>query len=207
MESRSVNALWFTFKFVSLNHWKQPRAEIVSKTRRCDLLSNLYLWTIGNNRNQGGYRRYIVVIYFQICIFEPLETTNSPGFFGIQLLWFTFKFVSLNHWKQLCSWGFLYSIRCDLLSNLYLWTIGNNTTSKSRIWEPVVIYFQICIFEPLETTSTTSLILTTTLWFTFKFVSLNHWKQQCHWRPADCCGCDLLSNLYLWTIGNNCAAH
>ena len=29
------------------------------------------------------YRDLLVVIYFQICIFEPLETTNSKGHFSI----------------------------------------------------------------------------------------------------------------------------
>ena len=170
-------SLWFTFKFVSLNHWKQPKSTICPKRRSCDLLSNLYLWTIGNNFACNETRRFGVVIYFQICIFEPLETTLLSQADFSSLLWFTFKFVSLNHWKQLIR-------------------LASSVT-------PVVIYFQICIFEPLETTYADDTIYGRRLWFTFKFVSLNHWKQQNERNGNWKLSCDLLSNLYLWTIGNN----
>ena len=67
-----------------------------------------------------------VVICFQISIFEPLETTNGFRRVWRCKLWFAFKLVSLNHWKQ--------------------------PVSGSRFEYPVVICFQISIFEPLETT-------------------------------------------------------
>ena len=67
-----------------------------------------------------------VVICFQISIFEPLETTMELGGYVYDELWFAFKLVSLNHWKQL----------------LLTYTVE----------EDVVICFQISIFEPLETT-------------------------------------------------------
>ena len=68
-----------------------------------------------------------VVICFQISIFEPLETTLRELAGEAVPLWFAFKLVSLNHWKQ----HSLHSI---------------GATS-------VVICFQISIFEPLETTT------------------------------------------------------
>ena len=205
----STLLLWFTFKFVSLNHWKQLRFLQSVGGNCCDLLSNLYLWTIGNNNHTLRKPKWWVVIYFQICIFEPLETTSLCLIPYFDSLWFTFKFVSLNHWKQPLIVASSNSLGCDLLSNLYLWTIGNNNTSMQYALDAVVIYFQICIFEPLETTFALCNILKEMLWFTFKFVSLNHWKQL---RMADyihITGCDLLSNLYLWTIGNNspCVCH
>ena len=143
--------LWFTFKFVSLNHWKQHPVVLIIHPECCDLLSNLYLWTIGNNSRGMMHNRYKVVIYFQICIFEPLETTRTSKPFFIN--------------------------SCDLLSNLYLWTIGNNPEPRGIRLVFVVIYFQICIFEPLETTTDKTHSRVPLLWFTFKFVSLNHWKQ------------------------------
>ena len=118
--------LWFAFKLVSLNHWKQQVA-------------------------RGGILGS-VVICFQISIFEPLETTSQEKRdlrFG---LWFAFKLVSLNHWKQ--------------------------RKSGSKVCADVVICFQISIFEPLETTKFRNTILSLSLWFAFKLVSLNHWKQQ-----------------------------
>ena len=134
--------LWFAFKLVSLNHWKQHSKRLT--------------------------RVGVVVICFQISIFEPLETTSLVHCTPRKLLWFAFKLVSLNHWKQpVCRW-------C---------TDGR-----------VVICFQISIFEPLETTWMNCRYLHKQLWFAFKLVSLNHWKQP---RPRksilEWC-CDLLSN-------------
>ena len=118
--------LWFAFKLVSLNHWKQLA---------------LVLTPIS-----------LVVICFQISIFEPLETTAADTAPITILLWFAFKLVSLNHWKQ---------------------HLGHFLSQPS-----VVICFQISIFEPLETTSIQILHSINLLWFAFKLVSLNHWKQR-----------------------------
>ena len=134
--------LWFAFKLVSLNHWKQLNIR---------------------NNNTG-----CVVICFQISIFEPLETTVPFGYITGQLLWFAFKLVSLNHWKQL---------RCYMLGQAI-----------------VVICFQISIFEPLETTIASDNLVQEALWFAFKLVSLNHWKQLSQIFKADQACCDLLSN-------------
>ena len=134
--------LWFAFKLVSLNHWKQPK-----------IITN----------GSGD-----VVICFQISIFEPLETTCYYSRTRIKSLWFAFKLVSLNHWKQLF---------------------------KKNIWKyKVVICFQISIFEPLETTWRNRNKSSGKLWFAFKLVSLNHWKQQPYWELGRIPSCDLLSN-------------
>ena len=122
---QTVPALWFAFKLVSLNHWKQ-------------------LARYSSNR-------WNVVICFQISIFEPLETTLNRDLPTAFRLWFAFKLVSLNHWKQLARYS-------------------------SNRWN-VVICFQISIFEPLETTLNRDLPTAFRLWFAFKLVSLNHWKQ------------------------------
>ena len=60
--------------------------------------------------------------------------------------------------------------------------------------QEVVICFQISIFEPLETTNATTGVETTMLWFAFKLVSLNHWKQPSPLRYNSLHSCDLLSN-------------
>ena len=91
------------------------------------------------------------MICFQISIFEPLETTGDRDKMNVDLLWFAFKLVSLNHWKQLNRYYYLKQY--------------------------VVICFQISIFEPLETTVLNSKGTVISLWFAFKLVSLNHWKQ------------------------------
>ena len=82
-------------------------------------------------------------LYSHFVIFNPIIIKL--------LLWFAFKLVSLNHWKQLAFTG--------------------HRTIR------VVICFQISIFEPLKTALFKQLILCYKLWFAFKLVSLNHWKQ------------------------------
>ena len=98
------------------------------------------------------FRDSTVVICFQISIFEPLETTTEEEEPKEEKLWFAFKLVSLNHWKQ--------------------------PDFEEYTDEVVVICFQISIFEPLETTKTGRRVPDVPLWFAFKLVSLNHWKQQ-----------------------------
>ena len=117
--------LWFAFKLVSLSHWIQ----------RYNLPKIISL----------------VVICFQISIFEPLNTAISVPTVRGSRLWFAFKLVSLSHWIQL-----------PLL--LYLDTF-------------VVICFQISIFEPLNTARSTHVAYYIKLWFAFKLVSLSHWIQ------------------------------
>ena len=134
--------MWFAFKLVSLNHWKQRY--------------NIHKWC------------RVVVICFQISIFEPLETTNHVEAVPAEQLWFAFKLVSLNHWKQ---------------------------HEKSDVKaQHVVICFQISIFEPLETTCSRFCCYGWLLWFAFKLVSLNHWKQRNVSYFPSCWSCDLLSN-------------
>ena len=134
--------LWFAFKLVSLNHWKQLPLQHIQFT--------------------------FVVICFQISIFEPLETAKNEEFSKSWMLWFAFKLVSLNHWKQ----PFVGVGRKDM----------------------VVICFQISIFEPLETAQKEHIWPYHQLWFAFKLVSLNHWKQQPIIQLGRVNRCDLLSN-------------
>ena len=134
--------MWFAFKLVSLNHWKQ-----------LEWKSNF---------------QWAVVICFQISIFEPLKTTCIYPVDSSSVLWFAFKLVSLNHWKQ--------------------------RRTQYRPERTVVICFQISIFEPLKTTERRRSLQRTALWFAFKLVSLNHWKQQNKISIDAASGCDLLSN-------------
>ena len=117
--------LWFAFKLVSLSHWIQ-------------------LITIVTNE-------WIVVICFQISIFEPLNTASEILRMRGILLWFAFKLVSLSHWIQ----------------------PDNDQEDLCR----VVICFQISIFEPLNTASEMGRVQDIPLWFAFKLVSLSHWIQ------------------------------
>ena len=142
MHAGRYKLLWFAFKLVSLNHWKQQA--------------------------RSGCCLHSVVICFQISIFEPLKTATLVTLKQISKLWFAFKLVSLNHWKQLII----------LEVGYYL----------------VVICFQISIFEPLKTAKRAERRGAKQLWFAFKLVSLNHWKQLFPASVPFPASCDLLSN-------------
>ena len=115
--------MWFAFKLVSLNHWKQLRVPIILPTP--------------------------VVICFQISIFEPLETTHRCKRTTNVRLWFAFKLVSLNHWKQLpiSSGANVLVVICFQISIFD--TIGNNLLMQVRLPLLVVICFQISIFDTI----------------------------------------------------------
>ena len=65
------------------------------------------------------------MIRFQICIFDTLNTAKQIEQYGI--------------------WS------CDSLSNLYLWHIKYSYGTRRASANYVVIRFQICIFDTLNT--------------------------------------------------------
>ena len=63
----------------------------------CDSLSSLYLWHIKYSKMIQLHITMIVVIRFQVCIFDILNTAMFKAENGVFLLWFAFKFVSLTY--------------------------------------------------------------------------------------------------------------
>ena len=122
-------------------HWER-------RAVRCDSLSNLYLWHIKYSLMQYLLLSVRVVIRFQICIFDILNTAE----------------IKRTHVLD----------RCDSLSNLYLWHIKYSNGKKYFIDSLVVIRFQICIFDILNTANVEGMIERWELWFAFKFVSLTY---------------------------------
>ena len=89
-----------------------------------------------------------VVIRFQICIFDILNTASK--------------------FKDIAGEG------CDSLSNLYLWHIKYSSREPEPKKTIVVIRFQICIFDILNTAIQAAKRIFLLLWFAFKFVSLTY---------------------------------
>ena len=89
------------------------------------------------------------MICFQISIFEPLETTLLIFYTFLNELWFAFKLVSLNHWKQLpiSSGANVLVVICFQISIFD--TIGNNCEGYIPLSKRVVICFQISIFDTI----------------------------------------------------------
>ena len=131
--------------FDILNTAKQKTLHISTS---CDSLSNLYLWHIKYSSAAMYNLSGQVVIRFQICIFDILNTAILIEKLG--------------------------RISCDSLSNLYLWHIKYSLFTSTSTLHPVVIRFQICIFDILNTAMLIKIMLTNMLWFAFKFVSLTY---------------------------------
>ena len=137
-----ITELWFAFKLVSLSHWIQPPKkeerkdgvvicfqisifEPLNTAHRLHSSSHPSLWFAFKLVSLSHWIQHpkrdrefsIVVICFQISIFEPLNTAVTRRGNYSAKLWFAFKLVSLSHWiqqrknKQRLWWS------CDLLSN------------------------------------------------------------------------------------------
>ena len=165
----------------------------------CDSLSNLYLWHIKYSLYRVNTKEPIVVIRFQICIFDILNTADTgcivKGFSCDSLsnlyLWHI-KYSDMKNVKfpymvvirfQICIFDILNTARngryffatgCDSLSNLYLWHIKYSVGACSLYSLQVVIRFQICIFDILNTATLGRANIQRELWFAFKFVSLTY---------------------------------
>ena len=166
---------------------------------RCDSLSNLYLWHIKYSIDMCLYPTFIVVIRFQICIFDILNTANKKAVTNLvscdslsnlylwhikysscqQKLFLTFVVIRF----QICIFdilntahknGYAKILCCDSLSNLYLWHIKYSRKDRRNVSTTVVIRFQICIFDILNTAHSPNLLIDVRLWFAFKFVSLTY---------------------------------
>ena len=138
--------LWIAFKFVSLYRVLQPNFAWNFHSKRCELLSNLYLCIGFYNRPPLEQSWWSVVNCFQICIFVSGFTTNL--IFSLELF------------------------GCELLSNLYLCIGFYNQSYALTSSLTVVNCFQICIFVSGFTTFCFWRGGLRPLWIAFKFVSL-----------------------------------
>ena len=148
--------------------------DVVLNVESCDSLSNLYLWHIKYSYPSYWTKNYKVVIRFQICIFDILNTAEA------ERLEDELRCDSLSN---LYLWHIKYSSycmecyenqSCDSLSNLYLWHIKYSVGQRFDLGTGVVIRFQICIFDILNTANTGNSVRKNGLWFAFKFVSLTY---------------------------------
>ena len=220
-------ALWIAFELVSSSYWKQHGAIFARRHESCELLSNLYLRHIENNGDYSAKNTIRVVNCFRTCIFVILKTTKrncSAACASCELLsnlylrhiennrrnasrstrvlWIAFELVSSSYWKQLCPVKSGNFSCCELLSNLYLRHIENNTLGGERLgtglwiafelvsssyWKQpgvtaaaglaVVNCFRTCIFVILKTTGKQQIWCKKWLWIAFELVSSSYWKQ------------------------------
>ncbi len=119
------------------------------------------------------------------------------------MLWFAWKFVPLWYQQQLLPTSLSYIICCDLLENLYLCGISNNSFCYYLMKNLVVICLKICTFVVSATTEKPTEFDQCLLWFAWKFVPLWYQQQRRYAHRLWNYSCDLLENLYLCGISNN----
>ena len=146
-----LNELWevvIRFQICIFDILNTARQYLVLSRFRCDSLSNLYLWHIKYSVQTLSPELFPVVIRFQICIFDILNTAQLEAAAE--------------------------ELSCDSLSNLYLWHIKYSFAPVGTLSTAVVIRFQICIFDILNTATCLGRRKNHLLWFAFKFVSLTY---------------------------------
>ncbi len=195
----TTNPVVIRFQVCIFDILNTAKKEYANDSISCDSLSSLYLWHIKYSIKTLTPQLFLVVIRFQVCIFDILNTAQDRGL--------------------------LYRDSCDSLSSLYLWHIKYSAPSSPPYSPSVVIRFQVCIFDILNTAgwypdvilyccdSLSSLYL----WH-IKYSSSTKWNhrllvvirfQVCifdilntatgHKYQVEC-SCDSLSSLYLWHI-------
>ena len=97
----TIIMLWFAWKYLPLWYQQQHGRCTVSFASRCDLLENIYLCGINNNRLPHGARSYPVVICLKISTFVVSTTTRLSEFPYKEQLWFAWKYLPLWYQQQL----------------------------------------------------------------------------------------------------------
>ena len=143
--------MWFAWKYLPLWYQQQLSRFSTMIIWGCDLLENIYLCGINNN--------------------VSLFISSSLS------LWFAWKYLPLWYQQQLMVLALYPLFSCDLLENIYLCGINNNTFLFFVSATIVVICLKISTFVVSTTT--------------------RRWKRLCQ----ECC--DLLKNIYLCGINNN----
>ena len=195
--------LWFAWKYLSL--WYQQQLTCFTNWIRwcCDLLENIYLCGINNN-TIGGLFAVDVVICLKISIFVVSTTTNGGGKGDAQScdLLKNIYLCGINNNGAVLQTRRRWS--CDLLKNIYLCGINNNSSLFYICLYFVVICLKISTFVVSTTTSKGCIHPRYTLWFAWKYLPLWYQQQLFSHRQHEVLGCDLLENIYLCGINNNC---
>ena len=119
--------LWFAWKYLPLWYQQQHLAKDDDKARGCDLLENIYLCGINNNGMHYETVAHPVVICLKISTFVVSTTTLPCCLHAYSELWFAWKYLPLWYQQQLCFLKQVVAERCDLLENIYLCGINNNS--------------------------------------------------------------------------------
>ena len=147
--------------------------------------------------------KLIVVICLKISTFVVSTTTLHYTKWLRKRLWFAWKYLPLWYQQQQTFCRSRLRRGCDLLENIYLCGINNNSPSLCMKWPVVVICLKISTFVVSTTTNIFILISEFRLWFAWKYLPLWYQQQRPWLHIAFTDRCDLLENIYLCGTNNN----
>ena len=141
--------MWFAWKYLPLWYQQQQIPIKICYESCCDLLENIYLCGINNNRGILIISASIVVICLKISTFV-VSTTTQPFIQSVSgRLWFAWKYLPLWYQQQLYHLNVHIKHSCDLLENIYLCGINNNISwSAARCfvlwfaWKYLPLWYQ-----------------------------------------------------------------
>ena len=119
--------LWIALNYVSLKSWIQRPHLLFRRLSSCELLWIMYLWKV--------------------------EYNKVSKVWSSSLLWIALNYVSLKSWIQHVVIWSQERLCCELLWIMYLWKVEYNPQCFRKICGNVVNCFELCIFEKLNTTT------------------------------------------------------
>ena len=172
-----IKSLWFAWKYLPLWYQQQPKAQKAALAASCDLLENIYLCGTNNNlwHNEWNlfslwfawkylplwYQQQLkpketmvvgVVICLKISTFVVPTTTQNEDPQWDEQLWFAWKYLPLWYQQQPKRTFNVIIASCDLLENIYLCGINNNSFLIYLFFIIVVICLKISTFVVSTTT-------------------------------------------------------
>ena len=100
LKKAGTTMLWFAWKYLPLWYQQQQTVEALMPLCCCDLLENIYLCGINNNKLNLPYVDFWVVICLKISTFVVSTTTFSYFRHIEEMLWFAWKYLPLWYQQQ-----------------------------------------------------------------------------------------------------------
>ena len=120
------NLLWIDFKIVFLCDESQLLYRNLASSLSCELISKLYFYVMNHSTLETLPIQYLVVNWFQNCIFMWWITARTSNLYFQLLLWIDFKIVFLCDESQPSRLKGTLEARCELISKLYFYVMNHS---------------------------------------------------------------------------------
>ena len=195
--------LWIAFIFQYLWDTKQLKKLTSIWVTRCELLSFFSIFGIQNNQWKHVFTDNHVVNCFHFSVSLGYKTTKIEIVSWTLELWIAFIFQYLWDTKQLETFSFQETVRCELLSFFSIFGIQNNGKEFGWAHLDVVNCFHFSVSLGYKTTPKEWPPTFQVLWIAFIFQYLWDTKQLDNFKRRKYFSCELLSFFSIFGIQNN----